>query len=78
MPLTHDRVRVDKLQHPFNLTSRSPGVNIAKKLNFPASPAFVYNYKKHVDPKLPLVTDVLSSKNVPLNLEEQTFYKIKQ
>ena len=71
-------VRIEKIQHPFRLTQRSPASDEVKKLEFPASPSFVNNYFKAKNVKIPNMVDVLAQRNVPFSFEEKNFYKLKQ
>jgi hypothetical protein len=68
--LTHDPIRIEHIQHPFGLTARTQRNEIARKITFPASPSFIDNYRSHREHVLPKITDVLTKKNVPFNMEE--------
>lgn len=78
VPINNELTPIEKIQHPFGVTSRSPDEKIAKQIVFPASPAFTNNYYLHKQPKLARVSEEMAKKNIPFNLEEKTFYKIKQ
>jgi hypothetical protein len=76
--MANEPVKVDRLQHPFGVKTRKTNEGLARQITFPASPAFVNNYKMHKDPNVPKMTDVVAKKNIPFNVEEQCYYKIKQ
>lgn len=59
--------------HPISIKQRSRCVT---PIIYPASPAFVYNYRTKKDPNMKNMVEYCAQKNVPFTLEEEKYYKL--
>ena len=64
------------LPPPFTIIKREKALDLHKELQFPASPAFVNNYKNTKEEKLNKLVDFCKAKNIPFKDEEERFYKL--
>ena len=76
MPLNKEIYQLHQKCHHFLSSKEKMGLVLEKKLHFPASPAFVNNFKQNKEQSLNKIVEYCLKKNIPFEDQEDRFYKV--